>query len=263
MTRYTHYDLSGCKALVTGGASGIGLGTATMLAQSGATVAINHLVDDPRGGEAVARLRAEGLQVVAAPGRVGDPGKTERMVEDAVAALGGLDLLVNNAGTPGVKATVPPRRLDLVTDELGDAVLSTNLVGMFRCTKAAAPALKAAHGAVVNVASIAAFGLVPGSSVAYSASKAGVVNLTKSLARALAPEVRVNAIAPGAVDSTWLDWTPEQRQWDVEKSLLKRIGSPADYADVILFLAFGTETVTGGTVVVDAGLMLGVGAGNR
>jgi 3-oxoacyl-[acyl-carrier protein] reductase len=255
MPRYVRYDLTGVKALVTGGASGIGLGTATMLAQSGATIAINHLADDSRGPEAIARLCGEGLKVIAAPGRVGVPGDTERMVEDAVAALGGLDLLVNNAGTPGVKETVPPSRLDLVTDELWDAVLQTNLVGMFRCTKAAAPALKASKGAVVNLASIAAFGLA-GSSMAYAASKAAVVSLTKNLARGLAPEVRVNAIAPGAVDSTWIDWTPQQRQWQVEKSLLKRIGSPADYADVILFLAFGTEMVTGDTIVVDAGLTL-------
>ena len=126
------------------------------------------------------------------------------MVETAIANLGGLDLLVNNAGTPGVKATVPINRLDLVTDEMWDQILATNLVGIFRCTKTAAPSLKASRGAVVNTASIAALGLA-GSSMAYSASKAGVVNLTRNLARALAPEVRVNAIAPGAVDSSWLD----------------------------------------------------------
>jgi 3-oxoacyl-[acyl-carrier protein] reductase len=177
------------------------------------------------------------------------------MVETAIANLGGLDLLVNNAGTPGVKATVPINRLDLVTDEMWDQILATNLVGIFRCTKAAAPALKEANGAVVNTASIAALGLA-GSSMAYSASKAGVVNLTRNLARALAPEVRVNAIAPGAVDSPWLEWTEQQRKSSLEKSLLKRIGKPSDYADAILFLAFGTDFITGETVVVDAGLTL-------
>jgi 3-oxoacyl-[acyl-carrier protein] reductase len=193
--------------------------------------------------------------VIGAPGKVGVPGETERMVEAAIVALGGLDLLVNNAGTPGVKATLPIDRLDLVTDELWDAVLATNLVGTFRCTKAAAAALKAAHGSVVNTASIAALGLA-GSSMAYSASKAGIANLTRNLARALAPEVRVNAIAPGAVDSTWIEWTPEQRKFQVEKSLLKRIGKPSDYADVIVFLAFGTTMITGDMIVVDAGMTL-------
>ena len=193
--------------------------------------------------------------MIGAPGRVGVPGETEKMVETAIGSLGGLDLLVNNAGTPGVNATVPIDRLDLVTDELWDLILSTNLVGMFRCTKAAAPALKTSHGSVVNTASIAALGLA-GSSMPYSASKAGVVSLTRNLARALAPQVRVNAIAPGAVDSTWLEWTEQQRQWQVDKSLLKKIGKPADYADAILFLAFGNDFITGETIVVDGGLTL-------
>jgi 3-oxoacyl-[acyl-carrier protein] reductase len=249
------YDLTGQKALVTGAASGIGLGTATMLARAGAMVALNHLPDDTRGVEAVAALRSDGLNVIGAPGRVGKPGDTEAMVERAIVDLGGLDLLVNNAGTPATRTTVPPARLDLVTDEMWDTILSTNLVGVFRCTKAAAPALKAAKGSVVNTASIAALGLA-GSSLAYSASKAGVANLTRNLARALAPEVRVNCIAPGAVDSPWLDWTPEQKASWTEKSLLRRVGAPSDYADVILFLAYGTEMITGEMIVVDAGLTL-------
>ena len=255
MTKYVRYDLSGKRALVTGAASGIGLGTATALAQAGAKVAINHLPDDPRGPQGVQELKAQGLDVIAAPGRVGVPGETEKMVETAIADLGGLDLLVNNAGTPGVKATVPISRLDLVTDEMWDQILATNLVGIFRCTKTAAPSLKESRGAIVNTASIAALGLA-GSSMAYSASKAGVVNLTRNLARALAPEVRVNAIAPGAVDSPWIEWTEQQRKSQVEKSLLKKIGKPSDYADAILFLAFGTDFITGETIVVDAGLTL-------
>jgi 3-oxoacyl-[acyl-carrier protein] reductase len=250
------YDLAGQKALVTGAASGIGLGTVTALARAGATVALNHLPNDPRGPEQVAALRAEGLKVIGAPGAVGKPGEDTAMVERAMAELGGLDLLVNNAGTPASRTSVPVARLDLVTDEMWNAILATNLVGMFRCTKAAAPALKAAKGAVVNTASIAALGLGPGSSMAYSASKAGVENLTRNLARALAPEVRVNCIAPGAVDSPWLDWTPEQKASWTEKSLLKRVGAPSDYADVILFLAYGTDMITGEMVVVDAGLTL-------
>ncbi len=255
MTRHVRYELSGRKALITGAASGIGLATASLLARSGARVAINHLPEDKRGPEAIAALQAEGLDVVGAPGRVGAPGETELMVEGAIDALGGLDFLVNNAGTPGVKTTVPIARLDLVTDELWEQVLSTNLVGMFRCTKTAAPALKASNGSVVNLASIAAFAGV-GSSMAYAASKAGVVNLTRNLARALAPEVRVNAIAPGSVDSTWIEWTEQQRKSSVEKSLLKRMGKPSDYAEVIVFLGFGTEMITGETVVVDAGMTI-------
>jgi len=255
MSAPVRYDLSGRRALVTGAASGIGLGAATALAEAGARVAINHLADDPRGPQAVASLRSRGFDVIEAPGKVGVAGETERMVETAIGELGGLDLLVNNAGTPATRTTVPAARLDLVTDDMWDQILSTNLVGVFRCSKAAAPALKQARGSIVNTASIAALGLM-GSSIPYSASKAAVVNMTRNLARGLAPEVRVNAIAPGAVDSTWLEWTNQQREAQVERSLLKRIGTPSDYAQVILFLAFGTEIITGETVVVDAGLTL-------
>ena len=257
MPTYARYDLSGKKALVTGAASGIGLGTATALAQAGAKVALNHLADDPRGPQAVQNLKGQGFDVIAAPGQVGKPGETERMVETAIANLGGLDLLVNNAATPGVgrKDPIPVNRLDLVTDELWDQILSTNLVGVFRCSKTAAAALKEARGSIVNTASVAALGLT-GSSIPYSASKQGLINLTRSLARALAPEVRVNAIAPGSVDSTWLNWTEEQRKSRIEKALVKRLGQPKDYADSILFLAFGSDFITGETIVVDGGLTL-------
>src|ERR1700755_33803 len=102
MSKYVRYDLSGKKALVTGAASGIGLGTATALAQAGAKVAINHLPDDSRGPQAVQELKAKGLDVISAPGRVGVPGETEKMVETAGANLGGFGLLVNTGGAPGV-----------------------------------------------------------------------------------------------------------------------------------------------------------------
>jgi len=253
--KHVRYELSGKKALVTGAASGIGLGTVTALAAAGAKVALNHLPDDPRGPKEIEALKAKGYDVIGAPGRVGVPGETEKMVEKAIADLGGLDLLVNNAGTPGVTSSIPVTRLDLVTDELWDVILSTNLVGPFRCAKTAAPALKASRGAIVNTASIAALG-GSGSSIPYSASKAAVHNLTRNLARALGPEVRVNAIAPGAVESPWLQWTEQQLKSHAEKPLLKRIGKPSDYADAILFLAFGNEYVTGELLVVDGGLTL-------
>ena len=256
MAKNVRYDLQGRKALVTGAASGIGLGAATALAEAGAKVAINHLSDDPRGKEEIEKLCARGFDVISAPGRVGVPGETEKMVEAAIAELGGLDLLVNNAGTPATRTSIPIKRLDMVTDEMWDSILSTNLVGPFRCARAAETALRASRGSIVNTASIAALGGGGGSSMAYSASKAALHNLTRNLARALAPEVRVNAIAPGAVESPWLDWTPEQLKNAVDKSLLKKVGKTSDYADVILFLAFGTDFVTGDMIVADGGLTL-------
>ncbi len=249
------YDLKGKAALVTGGASGIGLATATMLARGGAAVAINFLADDPRGPEAVERLHVmTGARVIAAPGNVGDPTDCPRMVEAAAKELGRLDYLVNNAGTPGTRTTIAPNELDRLTEELWQTVLQVNLLGVFRCSKAAAPFLKASHGALVSIASIAGIS-VPGSSMAYGATKAGVISLTKNLARGLAPEVRVNAVAPGAVDSTWMiEWTNEQRTSSIEGALLKRRCTPEDIAEVVVFLLAGAAMVTGQTVVVDGGL---------
>ncbi len=119
------------------------------------------------------------------------------------------------------------------------------------------PALKEARGAVVNVASIAGIDSA-GSSLAYSATKAAVISLTKNLARALAPQVRVNAVAPGAVDTSWtLKLTDEQRRSSIEGALLKRRCKPEDLAEIIIFLGFGAAMVTGQTLVVDGGLTLG------
>lgn len=250
------YDLAGKTALVTGGASGIGLSTVSMLGRNGATVAVNFLADDPRGADTLARLKADGIKAVAAPGNVGDAADCARMVAKATDDLGRLDLLVSNAGTPGTKRKIEPRELDLVTEELFSTLLQVNLLGVFRCAKAAAPALKSARGAIVNTASIAGLGRA-GSSMAYSATKAGVVSLTQNLARALAPDVRVNAVAPGAVDSTWMvEWTDQQRKASIENALLKRRCTTDDIAEVIVFLGFGAAMVTGQTIVVDGGLTL-------
>jgi len=250
------YDLAGRTALVTGGASGIGFATAKMLCEFGATVAVNFLVDDARGPEAVDKLTGAGGKAVMAPGSVADATGAVQMVEQAIADLGRLDLLVNNAGTPGTRHRIAPPDLDLITEDLWSVLLETNLLGVFRCAKAAAPALKKVRGAIVNTASIAGLGRA-GSSLAYGATKAGVVSLTQNLARALAPEVRVNAIAPGAVDSAWmLEWTNEERQQSIERALLKRRCLPEDLAEVIVFLGFGAAMVTGQTVTVDGGLTL-------
>lgn len=249
-------DLRGKTALVTGAASGIGLATVRMLAEAGAAVALNHLPDDSRGQDMVAKLAALGMKVIAAPGHVGVAGEAERMVEAAIEKLGRLDFLVNNAGTANTVMPIPPAELDRMTEEFWQAILGTNLLGPFRCTHAAAKALRAANGAVVGTASIAGFDR-QGSSIAYGASKAALINLTKTLARGLAPDVRVNAVAPGHVDSPWtaawpLDWKVSAE----EKALLKRRCTPEDIAQAIFFLLAGGSMITGQTLVVDGGLTL-------
>ena len=250
-------DLDGKKVLVTGASSGIGLATVETFARRGATVALNYVRHDPRSAsDTIDRLNKEGLSVRAVPGDDSQPGEAQSMVQQVIQTLGGLDYLVNNAGVSCTKEPIPYRDLDRLTEEFWQAILTTNLVGPFRCVIAAAEALREAQGAIVNTASVAGLTGV-GSSIAYSASKAGLINLTKSLAKGLAPEVRVNAVAPGFVDSQWTrSWPKETRGWLIDRALLKRACTPQDIADVIVFLCVGTSMITGQTVVVDGGLTL-------
>jgi 3-oxoacyl-[acyl-carrier protein] reductase len=248
-------DLNGKTALVTGAASGIGLATAELFARRGAKVALNYLPDDPRGPVVVDRLRAQGLATIGAPGDVSNRA-AEFMVRDAVEALGRLDFLVNNAGTSATREPIQPAELDRLTDDFWATVIATNLLGPFRCTRAAAEALRAARGAVCNTASVAGRNM-PGSSMAYGASKAGLISLTKNLARALAPQARANAVAPGFVDTDWTRaWPPERKQASIERTLLKRACTPADIAAAIVFLCADTSMITAQTLVVDGGYSL-------
>jgi len=222
-------DLSGKFALVTGGASGIGLATAELLAKCGATVAINHLPDDPRAKTEIERLTAAGSSVISAPGNVSTEDGCNDMVADAIKNLGGLDILINNAGTAATQEPIPFENLDAMTSEFWESIMSTNLLGPFRCSKAGAAALKA---------------------------KAALINLTRNLARALSPDVRVNAVAPGFVRSPWTEtWPAERRDKLINAALLKRCVETDDIAQTMLFLS-AHPAVTAQTVTVDCGINL-------
>ena len=248
------FNLQGRRALVTGAASGIGRATAARLAESGASVALNDLPGE-RLESAVAALRAQGLDAIAAPGDLGESGSACAAARGALAALGGLDYLINNAGAPLTRTPIPAADLDALDDGFWDRILKVNLLSAFWMTREVAPALRAAHGAVVNTASISAFG-GGASSTAYAAAKAGLVGLTRELARGLAPQVRVNGIAPGLVDSRW-ECSFGDLQAAAEATVpLGRVGAPRDYAEVIVFLCAGAAYMTGEVVPVTGGLRL-------
>ena len=248
-------DLKGKVVLVTGGASGIGLATVRQFGSCGAMVAVNHLPGDAHAIETISQLAREGLNVFAAPGNVAAPRECEAMVARVLERQGRLDFLVNNAGTSATTTPIDFSDLEAMSEEFWQKILSTNLIGPFRCARAASAALKASKGAIVNTASNAGFN-IRGSSMAYAASKAGLINMTRSLARALAPDVRVNAVAPGLVDTPWTQSWPDARKKEaMQRSFLGRMATAAEIAETIFFLAVSGSYVNGQTIVLDGGGM--------
>lgn len=251
---YLTFNLRGRRALVTGSASGIGRATAELLARSGARVAMNDRAVDALEA-AVDALRQVGLSVDAIAGDLADSATAGDVARRAAERLGGVDYLVNNAGAPFTRAPIPAADLDALTDEFWERILRVNLLSAFWMTKGLASALRTARGAVVNTVSIAAFG-GGGSSSAYAAAKAGLAGLTRELARGLAPDVRVNGIAPGFVNSSW-----ECSFGDLEAAAkatvpLARIGQPEEYAEVIVYLCAGAAYITGEVIPITGGLRI-------
>ncbi|HWG69320.1 MAG TPA: SDR family oxidoreductase [Steroidobacteraceae bacterium] len=245
------FKLQGMRALVTGSASGIGRATAERLARSGAHVAMNDLPTQALA-RAVGDLRAEGFLVEAVPGDLSDSANAREVGLKGLTVLGGLDYLINNAGAPYTRTPIPPSDLDALTDDFWDRILRINLLSAFWMTKTVASALTQSKGAVVNTASVAALG-GGASSTAYATAKAGLAGLTRELARGLAPDVRVNAIAPGYVNSNW-----ECSFGDMDAAAkatvpLARVGRTEDYAEVIVYLCAGASYITGEVVPVTGG----------
>jgi 3-oxoacyl-[acyl-carrier protein] reductase len=179
------------------------------------------------------------------------------MVDSVVVRFGRLDILVNNAGAT---TFIPLKELDALTDEVWDRTFETNLRGTFYCSRAAAPELRKSKGAIVNVASIAGL-RAAGSSIAYAVSKAGVIHLTRVLAIALAPEIRVNCVAPGMIETRWYDRSAAAGALNTERSRvasetpLGRTGKAEDVAVSIVDL-LRSDHITGETVVIDGGKSL-------
>jgi ketoreductase RED2 len=234
-------------ALVTGAAGGIGAAVCRALAGQEHRVVV-HDFGKPEAGDA---LVAELSDAVYVDGDISDPGVAPKLVAAAVERWGRLDVVVNNAG---IARWIPHRDLDAVPDEWWDQVLGVNLLGPWHLSRAAAPALRASRGAIVNVASVAGL-TVSGSSIPYAVSKAGLIHLTKLLSVALAPEIRVNAIAPGYIDTPLThDWTA-LRDNAGARAPIGRLGAPEDVAAAVLSLLNSPYT-TGAVLTVDGGLNL-------
>lgn len=251
-------NLENKTALITGAATGIGFATAELFASCGCKVALNDLPGNERLPQAVDALRDKGYQAIAAPGDTGNEASALNMVAKAIQDLYGLDFLVNNAGTPGTRAPIPPNDLDTPDAAFWSRLLAVNLLGPWHCTKNAIASLRERNGAIVNTASIAGIA-GNGSSSSYCATKAALISLTREHARAFGPDVRVNAIAPGVVESDWecrFELTDEM----LSNIPMKRAGLPENYAEAILFLCAGASYITGHTLVVDGGLTAGPSA---
>ena len=239
-------------ALVTGSATGIGRAVAIRFAKEGLAVAVNYSRSETEGQETLTEVRRHGVPAILCRGDVADDRAVQAMVARCRDEFGGLDVLVNNAGTTRF---IDHAHLDALTDEVWDEILNVNLKGTFYCCRAAMPLLVERGGSIVNISSVAGLS-GDGSSIPYAASKAAVNCLTKSLARAFAPKVRVNAVAPGPVLTRWLADHMDRVERYVQATPMRRAATADDIADAVAFLALGNSLVTGQVLVVDGGRTL-------
>jgi 3-oxoacyl-[acyl-carrier protein] reductase len=241
-------------ALVTGASTGIGRAAVVALAAAGFDVVVNYHRSEKEARRTAEVAESKGARTLLCRCDVSDDPEVREMLAAVERQFGRLDALVNNAGTT---TEIPPKNFDAMTPEIWDRIFAVNVRGIFQVTRAAAPLLKKAGGSIVNTASIV--GLRPGPQpLPYAASKAAVVNLTKLLALNLAPEIRVNAVAPGWMEGEWMERMLKDKYADLiarraKHTPLRRVATAEDVAEVMVNLLTGNKFVTGEIVVIDGG----------
>ena len=241
-------------ALVTGGATGIGRAVTLALARAGYDVCVNYSSSEAAARETAKEAEQAGAKTLLVRCDVSDERAVREMVASIKNAFKRLDVLINNAGTT---AAWKPKDLETLSLEEWDKVFAVNVRGLFQVTRACVPLLKESKGCVVNTASIV--GLRPGPQpLPYAASKAAVVNMTKTLAWNLGPEIRVNAVAPGWMEGDWMKRMLKDKYDDLmgkraKATPLKRVVTAEDVAETMMSLVQGNRFVTGEIIVIDGG----------
>jgi len=245
-------DLKGKSALITGGGTGLGREVAVRLAREGMDIGVGYSRSREDAENTVAELTAMGVRAAALQADLGKTSEVYRHFEEFVGQFGRIDLLVHNAATTRF---VPFSDLEGIDEAAWDDIFNLNLRSAFMFARAAAPLMRQ-HGGGQIITTSSVGGLTPaGSSLPYSVSKAALIHLTKCLAVALAPDIRVNSVAPGLLETRWVAGHGQQRLDAMrERALLKRHPTVGDTADAFVMLA-KNDSITGQTIVVDAGLL--------
>lgn len=243
---------AGKVAIVTGGGTGIGRATSLMFASEGADVVVNYSRSMTDAESVVAEIESAGRRAIAVKADVSDDHQARALIASATQAFGRLDILVNNAGTT---ERIPYGDLEGMTDELWDRIMAVNAKGTFLCSRAAILEMRKTDGGqIINTTSISGY-TGQGSCIAYAASKAAIINITRALAISQAPDIRVNAVSPGVVDTRWIEGMDEFTEPHRQATPLKRLATPEDVATAIFGIAIN-EFITGKTLVVDGGRTL-------
>jgi pteridine reductase len=239
-------SLQGRVALVTGAAKRLGRAVAVRLAEEGADVVVHHRSSGAEAASAIVEIQKLGRRAVAIAADLGNVAEIKRLFDETAKYFGRLDILVNSA------ANFLPASIVSTTEQVWDSSLDTNVKAPFFCAQAAGPLLRRTRGTIINFADVGGILGWPGY-VPHCVSKAGVIMLTRVLAKELAPEVQVNAIAPGTI--TMPGDPPEWEEDYIKRAPLKRSGRPSDITDTVLFLV-RSEFITGQVLIVDGGRSL-------